>query len=206
MSDGARRAKMTEILQEAARGEAGASEELLPIVYDELRRLARWRLARERPGQTLQPTALVHEAYLRLLGGPLGQQEASSWENRRHFFAAAAEAMRRILVERARRARRQRHGGHLQREGDEAIDAVATPSAEADLADLLSLDEALTKLEAIDAEAALVTKLRHYSGFTVDEVAEILGSSRRTVHRKWALARAWLLRELASSEGVGGAD
>ena len=196
-----RRQQVTLILHEAAKGEGRASSELLPIVYDELRRLARWHLSRERPGQTLQPTALVHEAYLRLLGNHLPEEDAASWDDRRHFFAAAAEAMRRILIERARRSKRIKHGAHLQKEDADVLDAFADPAPESDLADVISLDAALSKLEQFDSDAALVTKLRHYSGFTIEEISSAIGKSSRSVDRKWALARAWLLRELAADSG-----
>jgi RNA polymerase sigma factor (TIGR02999 family) len=189
------RQRVTLILQEVASGEQDAANQLLPIVYDELRRLARWRLQQERPGNTLQATALVHEAYLRLLG-----DDNPSYGNRRYFFAAAAEAMRRILIERARRARRLKHGGALERaepqDGQDPLETVVQRSSEVDLAEILALDAALARLEEIDREAALVTKLRHYSGFSVPEIAQAIDLSPRSVDRKWALARAWLLREL----------
>jgi RNA polymerase sigma factor (TIGR02999 family) len=168
---------------------ARAPEELLPQVYDELRKLAAQKLAREKPGQTLQPTALVHEAYLRLVDA----QKVTSWDSRGHFFAAAAEAMRRILVDLARRKRSERHGGKRQRcelwEGDLTTEPVS--------ADLLALDEALLRLNEIDQQAAELVKLRVFAGMTVDEVAQFQGISARTAKRSWAYARAWLMREMA---------
>ncbi len=186
---------VTLILERLDRGDSNASAELLPIVYKELRRLAQWRMNREAPGQTLQATALVHEAYLRLIG-PDGQ---ATWENRRHFIGAAAEAMRRILIERARAKSRLKRGGDYEKQSASALDSIVTPVSETDPAELLSLDEALTRLEAEDEEAALVAKLRHLSGYSVKEVAEALGVSERSVVRKWSLARAWLLRELSGA-------
>ncbi len=172
------------------------ADELLPLVYTELRRLAGARMAREGPGHTLEPTALVHEAYLRLVkdpdsGSPEGGQ-ARQWENRRHFFAAAAEAMRRILIERARRYARHKHGAGRQRValGDEL--AIAEPDAE----ELLALDRCLDRLEARDAAMAQVVKLRFFAGLTVGETAAATGVSPRQVARLWSGARAWLRREM----------
>ena len=166
--------------------DAGAGDRLLVAVYDELRRLARAKLAHEPPGQTLQATALVHEAYLRLLGGD------ADWESRAHFFAAAAEAMRRILVERARRKSRLKHGGGRKRlEFDEA-DLVVLPVD----VDLLALDEALDSLTAEDARKAELVKLRYFAGLTLEQAARVLGISRATADRHWAFARAWLYHEL----------
>jgi RNA polymerase sigma factor (TIGR02999 family) len=168
-----------------------AAEELLPIVYNELRRLAAHRLAAELPGQTLQPTALVHEAYVRLVGS-----EDPRWENRGHFFAAAAEAMRRILVDRARSKRRARHGGGRQRvELDKVTLAVDAPAEE-----LLALDEALSKLEREDPEKARLVKLRFFAGLTSQQAAEALGVSKATADRHWAFARAWLFQEIVADE------
>ncbi len=180
---------VTRLLERAGRGDRQAAEELLPLVYDELRSLARARLARERAGQTLQPTALVHEAYLRLVEGA-----DPGWENRGHFFAAAAEAMRRILVERARRRARRRHGGELRRTTLSEEAAVGAPQPD----ELLAVDEALRRLEARDAAMAEVVKLRYFVGLSVEETAEALGSSVRTVGRQWRAARAWLARELTT--------
>jgi RNA polymerase sigma factor (TIGR02999 family) len=172
-------------------GDPRAAEELLPLVYDELRRLAAHRLAQEATGQTLQATALVHEAYLRLVG-----DGRSAWANRRHFFAAAAEAMRRILVEQARRKRRVRHGGGKRRVGlEQACPLVLPPSL-----DLLALDEALTRLAALDPARAEVVKLRFFAGLTMPEVAQALGISLPTAERYWAFARTWLYAELGADE------
>lgn len=179
--------RVTRLLRELERGDPRATEELLPLVYHELRRLARARMARERDPQTLTPTALVHEAYLRLV-----KDEKLSWENRGHFFAAAAEAMRRILIERARRYARRRHGGGQQRVSlDDYAAAVEAPAEE-----LLDLDEALSRLEERDPAMATVVKLRFFSGLTVPEAAAALGVSESTVHRQWTAARAWLQHEM----------
>lgn len=167
----------------------GSSEDLLPQVYDELRRLARARLAREAPGLTLQPTALVHEAYLRLAGDGVDRR----WDRRGHFFAAAAISMRRILVERARRVRRVKHGGgQVQVELD-----PDSPAAGADLHDILAIDEALAELERVDARKAQVVMLRYFAGLTVEETAEAMALSPATVKNEWAFARVWLHRVLA---------
>jgi RNA polymerase sigma factor (TIGR02999 family) len=181
---------VTHLLDAAAAGDRQAAADLLPLVYDELRKLAAARMAAESPEHTLQPTALVHEAYLRLVG----RGDANRWDNRGHFFAAAAEAMRRILVEAARRKRRAKHGGERQRM---ALDAtqIAAPDARHDL---LALDAALTRLEAEDPQAAKLVELRHFTGLSVAEAALALGISPRTADRIWAFARAWLHRELAA--------
>ena len=178
--------EVTQILSAIERGESRA-EELLPLVYDELRRLAAARLAQERPGQTLQATALVHEAWLRLT-----TDEPSQWEGRRHFFAAAAEAMRRILVENARRKKRLRHGGNLQRVD---IAEVEVPSPIPD-DELLALDEALNKLAQTNPDAAELVQLCFFAGLTQAEAAQQLGVSRATAERTWAFARAWLFLEI----------
>jgi RNA polymerase sigma factor (TIGR02999 family) len=184
---------VTRILTAIEQGDPSAAEQLLPLVYDELRRLAAAKLAQERPGQTLQPTALVHEAYLRLAGG-----HAQHWDSRGHFFAAAAEAMRRILVENARRKERVRHGGQLRRiDLDEAV-AAAEPDEE-----MLAVDEALGRLEAVDPVAAQLVKLRYFAGLTMAQAADALGLSLRTAERNWTFARTWLHRELNRS-GSGG--
>ena len=180
---------MTDLLDRVRAGEARAAEDLLPIVYGELRKLARARLARERPGQTLQATALVHEAYLRLVG-----DADASWENRGHFFAAAAEAMRRILIERARRYAAEKHGGGQNRVTLSEDVASTIGSAE----ELLALDLALTRLERRDAQMASVVKLRYFAGLEIDETAHALGTSSRTVNRLWTAARAWLMQELTA--------
>jgi len=183
-----KREQVTELLVEIGRGRRRAAEELLPIVYQELRKLARARMARERPGQTLQPTALVHEAYLRLVGDP-----GPKWDNRGHFFAAAAEAMRRILIERARRYARLKRGGELARiELDEQLVGAAPRSEE-----LMALDQALTRLESIDPQMAAVVKLRFFAGLTTEETAQALGLSVRTAERHWTAARAWMRLELS---------
>jgi RNA polymerase sigma factor (TIGR02999 family) len=177
-------ADVTHILDAAAGGDPQAAGQLLPLVYDELRRLAAGQMAREKPGQTLSPTALVHEAYLRLIGD---QQFA----NRRHFFAAAAETMRRILVEAARRKGRLRHGGGRQR-----VELAEDLAAERPDEDVLAIDEALEKLAAADPPAAELVKLIYFAGLTVAQAADTLGVSERTAYRNWAYARAWLYRRL----------
>ncbi len=168
-------------------GQSQAAETLLPLVYTELRRLAAWRLAQERPGQTLQATALVHEAYLRLVG-----QDDPRWQGRRHFFAAAAEAMRRILVESVRRKNRLKHGGQLERVDIEDVDLPSPMSND----DLLALDEALQLLEQVHPQAAELVKLCFFAGLTQAQAAQELGVSVSTVERTWAFARAWLYREI----------
>jgi RNA polymerase sigma factor (TIGR02999 family) len=179
--------RVTRLLQQIDGGDPRASEELLPLVYQELRRLARARMARERPGLTLTPTALVHEAYLRLVG-----DQDLGWENRGHFFAAAAEAMRRILIERARHYARRRHGGGQQRislaEGHLPVEAVPE--------EVLALDESIQRLGERDEEMAAVVRLRFFAGLTVPETAAALGVSPSTVDRQWTAARAWLQREM----------
>ena len=179
--------QVTQILSAIEQGDAQAAEQLLPLVYQELRRLAAQRLVREAPGQTLQATALVHEAYLRLVG----KEDAQRWESRGHFFAAAAEAMRRILVENARRKRAEVHGGGRQRvelsEGDWL--SRATPD------EMVALDESLARLAEDDAASAEVVKLRLFAGMSVDEAARCLGISRSSAYRHWTYARAWLLAE-----------
>ena len=179
----------TVILKAVQQGDRKASEELLPLVYDELRRLAAWRMANERPGQTLQATALVHEAWLRLVG-----QDDPGWQGRRHFFGAAAEAMRRILVENARRKKRLRHGGQLERID---VEHVEIPSPLPD-EELLAMDEALERLAEADPRAAELVKLCFFAGLTQEQAASELGVSVSTVERTWAFARAWLYREIQS--------
>lgn len=179
---------VTKILAEIKKGSQQASDELLPIVYNELRNLATCKLAQERPGQTLQATALVHEAYLRLVGS----SKDAAWDDRGHFFAAAAEAMRRILIEAARRKSRLKRGGHAARhELDEA--QIAAPGKSDDI---LAVHEALDKLEATNPEAAKLVKLRYFAGFTISEAAEALAISPRKTNQVWAYARAWLLSEI----------
>jgi RNA polymerase sigma factor (TIGR02999 family) len=183
---------VTRLIDAAAAGDRQAAADLLPLVYEELRRLAAARLGAEAPGQTLQATALVHEAYLRLVGA----RQPQDWNGRGHFFAAAAEAMRRILVESARRKGRARHGGGRRRvDLDEAVSAaVAEPSE-----DLLDLDAALTRLEVADSTAAQLVKLRCFAGLSVPEAAAALGIPLRTAERNWTYARTWLHRELSRS-------
>ena len=179
---------VTQILNDIGGGDGRAAEKLLPLVYDELRRLAAQKLLQETPGQTLQATALVHEAYIRLVDA----EQTDHWNGRGHFFAAAAEAMRRILVEQARRRAAVKHGGGVEREAVEPNLIVAPdPSA-----DLLALDEALERLAAADSEAAEVVKLRYFAGLTIPQAAEALGVSPRKVDFLWSFARAWLRREL----------
>ena len=183
--------EVTQILEAISAGDGRAKERLLPLVYEELRRMARARMAGEKPGQTLQPTALVHEAYLRLLGG-----ENPRWENRAHFFTAAAEAMRRIMIERARRKAQLKRGGDRRRVKLNSSAASYEPKSE----QLLALDEALRRLEALDTEMSQVVKLRYFAGLTVEETANALATSPRSVNRLWSAARAWLQRELSSAD------
>ena len=180
---------VTQILERVEQGDGKAAEELLPLVYEELRKLAAHKMAHEAVGQTLQPTALVHEAWLRLVG-----KENPKFESRAHFFAAAAEAMRRILIDRARRAHRVRHGGGLKRvELQDDVQSVLQDEQ------ILALDEALTKLAGIRPQAAQLVQLRFFAGLTVEEAAPIVGISPRTARRLWAFARAWLRREMESA-------
>jgi RNA polymerase sigma factor (TIGR02999 family) len=190
---------VTRILSAIEQGDPHAAGQLLPLVYGELRRLAAQKLAREKPGQTLEATALVHEAYLRLVaspGRPSGEK-AQRWNGRGHFFAACAEAMRRILVEQARRKQRRRHGGGLRKRplgGSEP--AVAAPVG---AVDLLALNEALGRLEAASPRRAELVKLRYFAGFTLPEVAALLGISQSTAEADWTYARAWLKREMGKT-------
>jgi RNA polymerase sigma factor (TIGR02999 family) len=183
---------VTRILTAIEQGDPRAAGELLPLVYGELRRLAKRRLAQEKPGQTLQATALVHEAYLRLVG----DEGSRGWDSRGHFFAAAAEAMRRILVDNARRKRAGKHGGQLARQELDDVDIAAPAPSE----DLLALDEALARLEAKDPVKARLVKLRYFAGLSEEEAAQALGISRTTTHRHWRYARVWLLNELGENE------
>jgi len=179
---------VTQILEAAQEGDATAAEKLLPLVYKELRALAAHRMAQEAPGHTLQATALVHEAWLRLVK----PEEQARFQNRAHFFAAAAEAMRRILVESARRKKRIKHGGQLERVDVEAVDVPLPIPAE----ELLALDEALDRLNETDPRAAEVVKLCFFTGLTQEQAARELGVSLRTTERLWEYARAWLFREM----------
>jgi RNA polymerase sigma factor (TIGR02999 family) len=181
--------EVTRILSAIEQGDLHAADQLLPLVYDELRKLAAARLAQEKPGQTLQATALVHEAYLRLVD----VDKAQHWNSRGHFFAAAAEAMRRILVEQARRRQAGKHGGGRLRL--DLPEDLAAPAARSD--DLIALDEALTRLEHHDQGAAQLVKLRYFSGLSHQEAADALGLSRGAADRLWTLARAWLFRQLS---------
>ncbi len=179
--------EVTRILSTIRNGNAQAAQELLPLVYDELRRLAAFKLAHETPGQTLQPTALVHEAWLRL-----GGQDHQAWNGRPHFFGAAAEAMRRILIENARRKRARRHGGGQQRMDVQEVEIATGVKDE----ELLAVDAALERFAAQDQQKAELVKLRYFTGLTIAEAAEILGVSAPTAKRWWAYARAWLHKEI----------
>jgi RNA polymerase sigma factor (TIGR02999 family) len=179
---------VTRILSAVEKGDPQATERLLPLVYDELRRLAAQKLSQEKPGQTLEATGLVHEAYVRLVGAV----EEQRWDNRGHFFAAAAEAMRRILVENARRKRSGKHGGGMIRQDLDELQLAAPQLGE----DLLALDEALNRLADKDPIKAALVKLRHFAGLTVDQAAQALGISPATAGRYWAYARAWLRTEI----------
>lgn len=180
---------VTRILLAIEKNDAQAINELLPAVYQELRQLAAQQLSRERPGHTLQATALVHEAYLRLL-----DVEAPSWKSRTHFFAACAEAMRRILIENARRKRRFKRGGNRQRMDLDEAQVAAAPLSD----DVLAIDEALTKLAEIDKDKAELVKLRYFAGLTLEQAADVLGISGTTAKRHWSYARAWLYKTITS--------
>jgi RNA polymerase sigma factor (TIGR02999 family) len=183
---------VTRLLDAAVAGDRKAAADLLPLVYDELRKLAAVRLADEAPDQTLEATALVHEAYLRLIG----PADGARWDNRGHFFAAAAEAMRRILVDAARRKRTHKHGGNRRRV--ELTDVPAEPEAAND--QLLTLDAALTRFAAEDPVAARVVELRHFAGLSIEETATALGLSRAAAYRHWTYARAWLRDAISGAE------
>jgi len=189
---------VTQILSEIEHGDPAAAERLLPVVYDELRKLAAARLAHEKPGQTLQATALVHEAYLRLVGAASREQ---TWNSRGHFFAAAAEAMRRILVNRARDKSRLKRGGERHRIDLDHIE-IALDTADVEL---IELDDAIQMLASEDAIGANLVKLRFFAGLTLGEAAESLGIPRRTADRHWAYARAWLYDQLSGGEASLGA-
>ena len=186
--------EVTRIINAIQQGDGHASEELLPLVYEELRMLAAQKLSKEPPGQTLQATALVHEVYLRLIG-----TDDQRWDNKGHFFSAAAEAMRRILVDNARKKKSQRRGGQLQKisldDLNEAIEALPD--------NLLHLDEALKKFEKEEPQVASLVKLRYFGGLTIEQIATIQGISRRTAGRHWNYARFWLYREMVKSDEWG---
>ncbi|HEV3025598.1 MAG TPA: ECF-type sigma factor [Pirellulales bacterium] len=184
--------ELTQIQNALEQGDPHAAAQLLPLVYDELRRLAARKLAGEAPGQTLDATALVHEAYLRLAG----PKDAHCYTDCGHFFAAAAQAMRHILVDRARRKRREKHGGG----GHRVVLNDALPAPPSAAAELLALDEALTRLAVEDPEAAAVVQLRYFAGVSVQDAAQSLGISRATAYRHWTFARAWLAHELSGEE------
>ena len=184
-------ADVTQILADIEQGVPRAAEQLLPLVYEELRRLAVQKMAHEKPGQTLQPTALVHEAYLRLV-----DNSTRHWDSRRHFFAAAAEAMRRILIENARRKQRLRHGGNRDREDlEDVMLAIEIPPDE-----LLEINDAIETLQRRDGQTAQLVKLHYFTGMSIDQAAEMLGISRRTAFRDWAYARAWLFRRVRGQD------
>jgi len=189
---------VTQILAKIESGDPTAAEQLLPLVYQELRKLAAAKLTHENPGQTLQATALVHEAFLRLVVKPEGKQEEVErhWDSRGHFFAAAAEAMRRILVDNARRKKRLKHGGELSRKELDEIPVFAPEIHE----DLVALDAALDRLKAADPQSAELVNLRYFAGISLPEAAKMLDISPRTAYRVWAFARAWLHREIAGKE------
>ena len=180
---------VTQVLNAIDEGDPHAAGELLPLVYEELRRLATAKMNRESSEQTIQPTALVHEAFMRLVGN----ERSTEWDNRGHFFAAAAESMRRILIEAARRRNAEKRGGGRKRLDLSGNEAVVDP---ADSDNLLALDDALTKLEKEDPDLARLVELRYFAGMTVDQTAEVLKVSPRTVKRNWAYARAWLQRQI----------
>jgi RNA polymerase sigma factor (TIGR02999 family) len=189
---------ITQLLDESESGNSRAADQLLPLVYEELRQLAARKLAHEKPGQTLGATALVHEAYLRLVGPD--DHTPQHWESRRHFFAAAAEAMRRILVENARRKARLRHGGgRVRADRENSLQAVAVQAPDDDV---LAVHEALDDLEQMDSETVKVVKLHYFLGLTFAETAELLGIAERTAYRNWSFARAWLYERLKDKEST----
>ena len=185
---------VTRLLDAAAAGDTRAASELLPLVYDELRKLAAVRMAQEAPGQTLEATALVHEAYVRLVGA---RSASEGFDGRGHFFAAAAEAMRRILIDQARRKQADKHGGGWQRLDVMDVELAVDSSGD----DLLAVNEALTRLAARDAQAARLVELRFFAGLTLEQAAAAVGIPARTAYRLWAYARAWLRRDLDRSGG-----
>ncbi|MEA3224442.1 MAG: sigma-70 family RNA polymerase sigma factor [Planctomycetota bacterium] len=184
---------VTQILNAIEQGDTRAADKLLPLVYGELRLLAAQRLSREPPGQTLQATALVHEAYLRLVGS-----EGQNWSNRSHFFAAAAEAMRRLLVDNARRKKSEKRGGRRNKVDLDELRVATRTTPD----DLIELDDALTKLAREDADVADLVKLRYFGGLTLEQAAEIKGISRRTAGRHWNYARLWLYREMTRADDL----
>jgi RNA polymerase sigma factor (TIGR02999 family) len=186
---------VTQILSAIEQGDPHAAEQLLPLMYDELRKLAAQKLAQERPGQTLQATALVHEAYIRLVD----TQKVQHWNSRGHFFAAAAQAMRRILIENARRKRRSKHGGDMERVEIELADLPTRMSSD----ELIALDEALEKLSQHDPVKAQLVTLRYFAGMTIEQAADLLNISRVTAHRYWTYARAWLHKEVSGADAPG---
>jgi len=192
--------EITQVLDDVRQGKAGAAAELLPLVYDELRKLAATKLARETPGQTLDATALVHEAYVRLVAseGREAPDSAQQFDHRGHFFAAAAEAMRRILVENARKKKAEKHGGGLQRHDAAEVPIAAPEPAE----DLVALDEALDKLAEIDPAKAELVKLRYFAGLTIEQAADALDISAATAKRYWAYSRAWLFQQISGEPGA----
>jgi RNA polymerase sigma factor (TIGR02999 family) len=191
--------EVTRILNAVEQGDKGAIDQLVPALYQELRQLAAFKLSREKPGQTLQPTALVHEAYLRLAGQHRQASlrgEGANWKSRTHFFAAAAEAMRRILIENARRKHRLKRGAGLQRVDLSEGEAASGQSPQ----DLIAVDEALSKLAEIDKTKAELVKLRYFAGLTLDQAADVLGISPTTAKRHWTYARAWLYKTITSGQ------
>lgn len=194
---------LSALLTRAGQGDARAAEDLFPLVYEQLRADAAQRMARERPDHTLQPTALVHEAYLRL-AGPNAAAASTAWDGRGHFYAAAAEAMRRILIEHARARNRVKRGGEWRRVTLDSLDLAAESVA---VEEIVSVDAAIRRMEERDPRMARIVRLRFFAGLEVQEVAEVLGVSDRTVRREWAVARAWLFRALAAEDESGrGAD
>lgn len=185
---GSNMSEVTQILHQIQQGNVGAASDLLPLVYEELRRLARYRMRKEASNHTLNPTALVHEAYIRLVA-----DESVNWDGRSHFFAAAAEAMRRILIDNARRRKSLKRGGEMRQRQLADDDAIVDLD---DIDELLDLDAAITKLAAVEPELAKLVELRYFAGLSVEETAQALGVSARTVKRNWAFARAWLGREM----------
>jgi RNA polymerase sigma factor (TIGR02999 family) len=186
-------ADVTQILNAIDQGDQCAASELLPLIYDELRKLAAEKMAQEQPGQTLQATALVHEAYLRLVDGERRQQ----WDNRGHFFAAAAEAMRRILVDRARARGCEKRGGNLRRLDIDAVDLVTAAMPD----EVLIIDEAIARLAAADPSAARIVELRYFAGLSIADCGAAIGISTASAYRLWEFARAWLHSELIESSG-----